>query len=166
MKSLLKRRQTKESFLKRVRIKSTGCWHFKGASDSRGYGKVGLSGKVVGAHRASWILHNGEIVGDLLVCHKCDNPRCVNPEHLFLGTHQDNMQDMINKGRAGFQNGIGGGAKKDFCKKGHEYLVLGFYLNHRGHKNCKQCSKDRYNKELRHNQYIEKKLKKHKQRNT
>lgn len=56
----------------------------------------------IGAHRIVWIYHHGEIEGKLLVCHKCDNPRCINIKHLFLGTYKDNCQDMIKKGRSNF----------------------------------------------------------------
>lgn len=96
---ICKPKQTKESFYKKVRIKKSGCWHYKGALDSGGYGIVSYLGKLTQAHRLSWFFTNGEIPEGLLVCHKCDNRRCCNPDHLFLGTHKDNMQDMIKKGR-------------------------------------------------------------------
>lgn len=63
------------------------------------YGMDVLNGKSIGAHRAAWIRENGEIPDGLIVCHKCDNGVCVNVNHLFLGTHRDNMQDCKAKGR-------------------------------------------------------------------
>lgn len=76
--------------------KSAGCWEW--TSQCRdGYGLFSLQGKPVSAHRVSFFLANGEFDGDVL--HTCDNPPCVRPEHLFNGTHQDNMDDMYAKGR-------------------------------------------------------------------
>ena len=77
----------------------TGCWLWTGALTGRGYGYIlnGV-GRNEGAHRVAYQLYYGEI-GDNHVLHTCDNPRCVNPDHLFLGSHQDNMDDMAQKGR-------------------------------------------------------------------
>lgn len=91
-------------FWSKVKISSlTGCWEWQAGKGRRGTGKF-MSGLRAGftsiASRFSWILYFGPIPDDVLVCHRCDNPSCVNPYHLFLGTHQDNMDDMVNKGRS------------------------------------------------------------------
>ena len=83
--------------------KSGDCWEWTGAK-TKGYGVLEFDGVRWYAHRLSWIRFNGEIgtfnsFHGICVLHKCDNPGCVNPNHLFLGTHQDNMDDRGNKGR-------------------------------------------------------------------
>lgn len=80
-------------------IKSDGCWLWIGNRDPNGYGRLNVNGTPMLAHRLSWTLHNSDI-GDVCVLHKCDNPPCVNPVHLFLGSQTDNCDDMWSKGRA------------------------------------------------------------------
>jgi predicted XRE-type DNA-binding protein len=83
------------------------CWGWSASTDGRGYGKIGVGNlKIEKAHRLSWIIHNGPIPEGMCVLHRCDNPPCSNPDHLFLGTKADNTADMVDKGRAK------GGAKK------------------------------------------------------
>lgn len=91
-----------EQFWARVE-KTEGCWLFRGAHDPMGYGYVrrtAIAPHMLKAHRYSWMLLKGEIPDGLCVLHRCDNPPCVNPDHLFLGTINDNNQDKKNKGRA------------------------------------------------------------------
>lgn len=78
---------------------NTGCHLWIGALFTNGYGVFRISKMNKKAHRMSYELNVGSIPNGLIVCHKCDVPSCVNPDHLFLGTHKDNVQDMINKGR-------------------------------------------------------------------
>ena len=78
--------------------KSGGCWIWT-AQNVNGYGRIRINKKLILAHRFVWEMVNGLIPKDLDVLHSCDNPSCVNPKHLWVGTHQDNMDDRDKKGR-------------------------------------------------------------------
>lgn len=83
------------------------CWLWTGHRNPFGYGRIGTDGTVALAHRASWELHNGPIPDGLCVLHRCDNPSCVNPKHLFLGTREENNLDRVAKGRSADTRGEG-----------------------------------------------------------
>lgn len=75
------------------------CWIWTGGKMKSGRGRISVAGKRQLAYRVVWLVNFGEVPDGLHVLHKCDNPSCVRPDHLFLGTHADNMRDMWNKGR-------------------------------------------------------------------
>jgi hypothetical protein len=77
----------------------SGCWEWLGACNSKGYGRMWLKPRVVQAHRYSLATYTGKALRKMSALHHCDNPRCVNPEHLFAGTQRDNVVDCYRKGR-------------------------------------------------------------------
>ena len=90
--------------VRKLNLDSGGCWIWIGLKNKKGYGRFSVSRSIgmLLAHRLSWEIHRGSIPSGMCILHRCDVPACVNPEHLFLGTRQDNNQDMIKKGRARF----------------------------------------------------------------
>ncbi len=96
---------SKKRFFKYVEKKQDSCWLWSGALSTGGYGRFVYKRKIWPASRMIWTWEFGEIPDKMMVCHKCDEPACVNPSHLFLGTQKDNMQDMLNKGRWEYHRG-------------------------------------------------------------
>lgn len=112
-----------------------GCWEWKGYRNENGYGQVRLKGldeRYV--HRIFYKLKNKILPKDLFVCHHCDNPPCVNPDHLFLGTQKDNMQDCSKKNRFNNWN-----KKKTHCKNGHEFSKQNTHVRADGERVCRTC---------------------------
>lgn len=100
--ALSRGKPTADRFWPRVN-KTDGCWLWTGPITKQGYGEgiclASMDGRRIQSHRVAWILTHGAIPNGMHVLHKCDNPTCVNPSHLFLGTNQDNVDDKMNKGR-------------------------------------------------------------------
>ena len=111
--------------------KSGDCWLWTASRNNGGYGLFKLAGKTTTAHRISYELHVGVIPDGMCVLHTCDVRMCVNPDHLFLGTQTDNMQDKANKGRHH-------GQLKTHCKHGHEYTKENTYMRGDG-RHCREC---------------------------
>lgn len=120
------------------------CWEWQAfINPSSGYGVFRMEKQQMGAHRASYLLHTGPIPDGMVVRHRCDNPICVNPAHLLVGTDFDNMRDMALRGR-GWQQ------LKTHCPKGHEYTPENTYIqpskpNFRFCRICKKAANDHHN---------------------
>lgn len=119
--------------------RSGECWIWTGTTNELGYGLIHVGQRRVRVHRVSWEIANGPIPEGLCVCHRCDNPRCVRPDHLFLGTQADNLRDMCSKGRHGWS----AAAKLiAHCKRGHIIDGDRTYKGGRG-RYCRQCARER-----------------------
>lgn len=108
-----------ERFWSRVQKAESGCWEWQGTKFNTGYGQFCVAGLTRSAHRVCFELTKGLIPEGLLVRHTCDNPGCVNPAHLLLGTIKDNTWDMINRGRSALRSPTAGVRHKTHCKQGH-----------------------------------------------
>lgn len=89
----------KARFWSYVTIENGGCWNWSAGTFGGRYGQFRLGKKKVKAHRVAWIISGKSIPNGLILCHHCDNPKCVNPQHMFVGTHKDNAQDRERKNR-------------------------------------------------------------------
>ena len=120
-----------------------GCWDWAGNQDRYGYAVVTTSRAnrtvLMKAHRLSWEIHNGPVQKGVFVLHHCDNPLCVNPAHLFLGNHTDNMRDAARKGR--IRNRHNG---QTHCINGHDFTVENTYYSPRtgATRHCRACRRE------------------------
>ena len=110
------------------------CWEWMASRQAFGHGTKWIGGSVRLAHRIAWESENGSIPDGLCVCHRCDNPRCVRPDHLFLGTRADNTADMDRKGRR-----IPANRGKTHCKRGHQFTPENTYVSGHGKRACRSC---------------------------
>jgi len=118
---------------------SGDCWLWTGFKNPAGYGVVSLSGKLRTAHRVAVAIRDGVMPEGLVVRHSCDNPICVRPDHLILGTQGDNMRDRAKRGRTAAGEGHHN-ALKTHCPKGHEYTPENTYVDPvRLWRTCRTC---------------------------
>jgi hypothetical protein len=150
-----------ERFWEKVE-KTSSCWIWLGAKNKFNYGEFFYKGKVWKAHRISYLIENGEYDTSLNVAHKCDNPPCVRPDHLFLATQKQNMVDMVEKRRHGsgqkimqsYDNWLAirpNKSKDDLCPRGHEFSDSNTrirLINNRYARVCKTCQYDTAKKDF------------------
>lgn len=131
---------TEAEFWASVIHSDAGCWIWTRGATKEGYGRLAAGGKRdVYAHRWAYELTHGPIPKGMLVRHSCDNRRCINPSHLLLGTHLDNSNDKISRGRF-----VSGHALKTRCPVGHPYdAVNTSQSSKRPNRRCKTCMRER-----------------------
>jgi hypothetical protein len=124
---------TSEKFWSLVR-KDQACWAWTGGTNGRGYGALHVAGRKVLAHRFSYELHFGRIPPGRVIMHRCDNPICVRPDHLKLGTQLDNIADREAKGRGAWK-------PQPTCPRGHAFDAVNTYLKSDGRRRCRECAR-------------------------
>jgi hypothetical protein len=140
------RRDLKTRFLEKVsKPPETTCWLWMGTTkgSARPYGMIWAGGRHRPASQVAWEISNGRsFPSGMMACHTCDNPRCVNPQHIWPGTMSDNIRDAVKKGRANPK----GNAYRTHCKHGHEFTPDNTIIRpSTGHRKCRAC-RDRMNR--------------------
>jgi hypothetical protein len=136
-------RGRKNGLLGNFRINETGCWNWQRyINPKQGYGMCMYMGQSMPVPRMVGALYLGLDYRNpkIQVLHRCDNPACVNPKHLFLGSQLENVRDCMSKGRTWFQR------RGDFCKHGHALTVENTYRDQEGYRGCRTCRRTRYKK--------------------
>jgi hypothetical protein len=117
----------------------SGCTLWFHACDRHGYGRLNVGNGWAGAHRVAWTMKHGKIPDGAWVLHKCDNPPCINVDHLFLGDALTNQRDRIRKGRGKNMTDIN--REKTHCPSGHEYTLQNTRLGRNGARFCRTCAR-------------------------
>lgn len=129
--------------LSKCEVAESGCWVWMGSRNTLGYANTVLKNQRWMAHRLAWVLAKGRIPTGKFICHKCDNPSCINPEHLFVGDHTENQRDMVAKGRHTKQVAV--------CLRGHPFDTENtkLYTDCHGstHRRCIECERGRWARE-------------------
>lgn len=127
---------TLERFWAKVDVQGPDdCWEWTGARHAQGYGHLRAAGRTMKAHRVSALIHFGPFDRRMDVRHTCDNPPCVNPNHLRVGTTLQNVRDCIDKGRFRNHN-----QAKTHCLRGHAFTDENTYITKLGRRNCRTCN--------------------------
>ncbi len=137
------RASVEERFWEKVE-RGPNCWTWIGGLANKGYGTFFYQGRLIGAHRASYQIAYGPIEDGAWVLHRCDNPPCVRPDHLFLGDARTNVADMDKKGRANRPAGDRHlNAQKTHCPRGHPYDEQNTRRDRAGGRYCRTCNRER-----------------------
>jgi len=126
--------KTKARFFNKVKKHKSGCWDWQSGTVGIGHGQFWFNGKAVLAHRFSYQAFVVPFNQHIQVMHKCDNPGCVNPKHLFLGSQKDNMQDCSKKGRIQRQS-----KRMKACSRGHAFTKANTKIYYRNGYKCRRC---------------------------